>query len=131
METWAIILAVIIPLVVFMWTMLPWIKHVIKADMGEVKERIATIEGQLSVLLEHQKQMIDVYMKMKRIANPNNEEAILLTKLKNDTITRQEAIRLQKIMSSEKESAEQENDFLKAVLIIGILGLIAYDLSRQ
>lgn len=131
METWAIILSVIIPLLLFMWAMLPWIKHVIKSEISPLTERIARIEGRLDTFMEQQKLFIDAYEKMGKMKNPGNEETRLLTRLREGIITDDEAIRLREIMNNRRQQAEESNDFLKAILIIGILGLIAYALSRN
>lgn len=69
-------------------------------------------------------------MKLEKIGNRDDEEGILLLKLRNDTITRDEAIKLEQIMNAEREAAQSENNFLKGILIIGILSLIAIALSR-
>ena len=130
MDTWAIILSVLIPLLLFMWALLPWIRRIVRADTAELSERVANIEGQLKVLLEQNKSYIDLLMKLEKIGNPDDEKGILLLKLRNDTITRDEAIKLEQIMNAEREVAESENNFLKGILIIGILSLIAIALSR-
>jgi len=59
------------------------------------------------------------------------DKGVLLEKLKNDTITREEAAVLQQIMSEERQRAQEQNDILKAIVIIGILALIGYVLSRS
>jgi hypothetical protein len=145
-DTSAVILSVIIPLLAFMLALLPWIKHVIRSEISPLAERIAKIEGKLNTFIEQehsrvarledsfkeqQKGFLDLYRDMAKIKNPDTDEGILLTKLKNETITNDEAIRLREIMNKRKQEAEQNNDFLKAILIIGILGLIAYVLSRD
>lgn len=145
-ETWVILLSVIVPLLAFMWAMLPWIKHVIKSEISPLVERMAKFEGRLDSCIEsldgrmvriedtfkeQQKNFIDLYKELAKVKNPDTDEGTLLTKLKNETITRDEAIRLQQIMNSKKQEAEQNSDFLKAILIIGILALIAYILSSD
>lgn len=130
MDTWVIILSVLIPLLLFMWALLPWIGRAVKADTVDLRERVAGVEGQLKVLIEQNKSYIDILMRIEKMSNPDNEEAILLMKLRNDTITREEAIQLQEMMNAKREAAQSENDFLKVVLIIGILALITLAVSK-
>lgn len=114
-----------------MWALLPWIRRCIRADTAELSERIASIEGQLKVIIEQNRQYIDLFMKLQKIDNPTDDEGILLTRLKNNIITKEEAIRLNEIMIAERQRAESENDLLKVFLIIGILTLIGIALSRS
>lgn len=126
-----VIFSVIIPLVIFMFALRPWVRDSARNAVSGLGERVATIEGQLKTLIEQNKLFIDAYIKSQKIGNPDEEEGILLTKLRNDTITKDEAIQLQQIMNERRLAAESENDFLKVILIIGILGLIAFALSRS
>jgi Tfp pilus assembly protein PilE len=142
----AVVLSIIIPLLVFIWGMLPWITRVVKSELSPLNAKVAKIEGILEIFTkeqnnrmtrledtfkEQQKQFIDLYIEVKKIKNPDTEEGVLLTKLKSDTITKVEATRLQQIMNAKKQEAEQNNDFLTAILIIGILALIAYVLAHD
>ena len=130
-ETWIIVLSVIIPLLAFMWALLPWISHVVKSEMSPLNERMARIEGRLESFMEQQKFNIEAYVKLAKIKNPDTDEGVLLTKLNNNTITKDEATQLQQIMNRRRQEAEENNDFLKVIFIIGILALIAYALSRS
>jgi len=142
----AVVLSVIIPLLVFMWSMRPWIKDVIKSELSPLNAKVSKIEGIIETFTKSQndrmariedafkeqsKEMIDLYKLVAHVKNPDTEEGVLLTKLRNETITKGEAARLQQIMNVKKQEAENSNDFLKAVLIIGILALIAYVLSHN
>jgi len=127
----AVIFSVIIPLVVFMFTLRPWVRDVARNAVSDLGERVARIEGRLDTLIEQNKSYIDIFMKLRGLSNPTDDEGILLTKLRNDTITREEAIRLNGIMNAERQRAESENDLLKVFLIIGILTLIGIVLSKS
>ncbi len=127
----AVVFSVIIPLVVFMFTLRPWVRDTAENAVSGLGERVARIEGQLSTLIEQNKSYIDIFMNLKKLGNPTDEEGILLTKLRDDTITREEAIKLNEIMVTERKEAENENDLLKVLLIIGILALIGIVLSKS
>ena len=131
----AIIGAILIPLMTFMITFMfrlrPFIKDTIKADMGDVMKELSSLKGEMKGYRDAQKLFIDLYKGKSNLTNPHLDKGILLEKLKNDTITREEAIYLQEILTAERNQAQQQNDFLKAIIIIGILALVAAAISRS
>jgi len=127
---WVVVLSVIIPLIGFMLALRPWIGDVAKAAMGDVGVELASLKAELKAYRETQKEFIELYKHLGKLTNPYPAKEVLLEKLKNDTITTEEAITLQQIMNEERQRAQEQNDFLKVIVIIGILTLIAYAISR-
>jgi hypothetical protein len=125
-----IIGSVIIPLVVFMLILRPWIRDVAESAVGNIGVELASLKAELKAYRETHKDFIDLYKQIGTLKNPHPDKEVLLDKLKNDTITRDEAIILQQIMSEERQKAEDQNDFLKAIIIIGILALVAAALNK-
>jgi hypothetical protein len=130
MEILAIVGSIVIPLVIFMFTLRPWIKDTVKLCLRDSEIELTKIRSELKAYREGQKEFIELYKLIGNLKNPHPDKGVLLDKLKNDTITREEAILLQSIMSGEKTKAEETNDILKAIVIIGILALITYTLSN-
>jgi hypothetical protein len=127
---WVVVLSVIIPLLAFMIALRPWIRDVAKSAVGDVGVELASLKAELKAYRENRKEFIDLYKLITQPGNPHPDKDALLEKLKNDTITRDEAITLQQIMNEERQKAEAQNDLLKAVIIIGILALVAAALSK-
>ena len=127
----AIVSSVIIPLLLFMLALRPWIRDVAKTAIGDVKVELATLKAELKAYRDTQKEFIELYKLVGHPRNPHPDKEALLEKLKNDTITREEAITLQQMMNEERQIAQEQNDILKAIVIIGILALIAYAISRS
>jgi len=127
---WVVVLSVIIPLIGFMLALRPWIRDVAQAAVGNVGIKLASLETELKAYRESQKDFIDLYKKIANLKNPHPNKEVLLDKLRNDTITREEAITLQGILAAERDEAERENNFLKAIIIIGILALVASALKK-
>ena len=125
-----IIGSVLIPLIGFMFLMRGYIKDSAVSAVGDIPVELAAIKSELKAYKEGQKDLIDVYKQIGSLRNPHPNKEVLLDKLKNDTITREEAIALQEILNVEREKAENENDFLKAVIIIGILALVAAAITK-
>jgi len=133
MEYAAIVLSVLIPLFVFMIALRPFIKDTIKAELVGIHTKVEGIEKGIEGFKEGQKQFIDVYQKLGKPNNPHPDKGILLEKLRNETITENEAIWLRGILTEEREQAERENNVLKVLAIIGILvliGVIIYQVRR-
>ena len=127
----AIIGSVIIPLVVFMFALRPWVRNTARDAVSNIGIELASLRAELKAYREAQKEYIEIYKLIANPRNPHPGKEVLLEKLKNDTLTREEAIALQQIMNEERQRAEEQNDFLKAIVIIGILALIAYAISRS
>jgi hypothetical protein len=130
-DTITIVGSIVIPLVAFMFAIRPWIRDTVKVTLREVEIDLAKIRSELGAYREGQKEFIELYKHIGNLKNPHPDKGILLEKLKNDTITKDEAILLQSIMTGEKLKAEEQNDILKAIVIIGILVLIAYAISKS
>lgn len=130
-DTVAIIGSVIIPLVVFMFALRPWVRDTAKDAVSNIGIEVASLRAELKAYREAQKEYIELYKRLAKPRNPHPSKEVLFEKLKNDTITREEAIALQQILNEERQRAEEENDFLKAIVIIGILALTAYAISKS
>lgn len=126
-----IIGTIMIPLLGFMLLMRGFIRDTAIAAVGDISTQLATLKVEISAYRESQKELIEVYKLIAKPGNPHVDKEILLEKLKNDTITRDEAIALQEILLAERDAAEQEKNFLKAVIIIGILALVASAIKKQ
>jgi len=140
-DWWRIVLAIVLPLIGLVLALRPWIKDIVKADLGEFNERMARIEGQsdakmariegqLDAMERYLKVLIPLYRSITEAGNPSPNKDELLLKLENDTITKEEAIELQRIMEVEQRKAKEQNDTVKAIVIVGILVLIAIFLSK-
>ncbi len=127
----AIVGSVLIPLLAFMFALRPWIRDIAKVAGSDVKIGLASLNAELKAYREGQKELIEVYKRLGNLKNPHPNKENLLDKLKNDTITREEALELQQMMKEERQTAEGENDFLKVIVIIGILALITHALTRS
>ena len=121
----AIIGSVIIPLVVFMFALRPWVRDTARDAVSNIGIELASLRAELKAYREAQKEYIEIYKLIANPRNPHPGKEVLLEKLKNDTLTREEAIALQQIMNEERQRAEEQNDFLKAIVIIGILAAVA------
>ena len=131
MEILTIIGSIVIPLVIFMFALRPWIRDTVKVTLRDVEIDLTKIRSELNAYREGQKEFIELYKHIGNLKNPHPDKGVLLEKLKNDTITREEAVLLQSIMTEEKLKAEEQNDVLKAIVIIGILVLLAYAISNS
>jgi hypothetical protein len=134
MEIWeivSIIGSVIIPLAVFILALRPWIRDVAQNAVGNIGSELSALKAEVKAYRETQKDWIDLYKHLGYASNPYPDKDVLLEKLRNDTITREEAILLQEIMNAERQRAQERNDFLRVIVIIGILALIAYAISRS
>jgi hypothetical protein len=125
-----IIVSVIAPLVGYMFAIRGFVKDTARAAVGNISVELASLRSELDAYRESQKDLIDLYGRIANLRNPHPDKEVLLQKLKNDTITREEAIALQEILTSERDTAERENDFLKAVVIIGILALVLVAINK-
>jgi len=123
-EIGIIIGSVLGPLIGFMFLMRGFVRDTAKAAVGDIAVDVATLKGELKAYRESQKDLIDLYKQVANPKNPHPNKEVLLDKLKSDTITREEAITLQGILNIERDEAEKENNFLKAMIIIGILALV-------
>ncbi len=134
LELWQIVLimvgSILVPLIGYMFALRGFIRDTATAAIGDVAVDIASLKSEFKAYRESQKEWIDLYLKMSKPGNPHPNKEVLLEKLKNDTITREEAIALQEIMAEERGKAESENDFLKLVIIIGVLALVATAISK-
>lgn len=79
---------------------------------------------------EQFKTYVEIYMKMSKPNNPHPDKEMLLKKLYDGTITLEETNTLQRIMEDEKRSAEAVNDFVKLLIIVGVLAFIAIVLAE-
>ncbi len=69
-------------------------------------------------------------MKISKPHNPHPDKDILLKKLYEGTITYEESTILQNILEDEKRSAEASNEFIKVLIIIGVLAFLAIVLAE-
>ena len=131
-----IIGSIVIPLGLFLFALRPWVRDTTKLavaeSLGEIKIQLAVLSAEVKAYRDEHKQLIDLYQrKLSKRGNPHPDKEVLLQKLKDETITRDEALFLQQIMNEEQQKAEDQNDILKAIVIIGILALIAYAISKS
>lgn len=123
--------SILIPLVGFMFLMRGFIRDTAIAAIGNVSVDIASLKAELVAYRDSQKELISLYLKVSIPGNPHPNKEVLLEKLRNDTITRSEAIILQEIMTAERDAAEDDNNILKAIIIIGILALVSVALNKR
>lgn len=135
LELWQLLLIVIgtilIPLVGYMFAMRGFIRDTAIAAVGNVSVDIASLKAELAAYRDSQKDLINLYLKVSTPGNPHPDKEVLLQRLKDDTISRDEAIALQEIMTAERDAAEEDNNILKAVIIIGILALVTVALNKR
>ena len=143
-DWWIVVLAVLIPLFGFMLAMRPWIRDTVRAELSGLNERVgklevgfnttnerlASVEARLDAIDSRLVEVILLYRKYPESSNPGPLKDELLLKLENRTITRYEAIQLEQIMEAEERRAREQNDTLKAVLIILILALLASVIAK-
>ena len=125
---WAVILSVIIPLLVFMLALRPWIKDTVRAELSDFKVdiggRLSRIEGRLEQIGLDTRKIADFMPP----SNPNGRREEFLAKWRQGTLTYQESIELRDILAHEAERAEESR---KALLTLGLIGLLLYGLSRK
>ncbi len=111
-------------------TKLSAIETSLSQRMVAVETSLKGIRETLSDIKEQYKTYLEIYMKMSKSNNPHPDKGILLKKLYDGTITYDEIILLQSILEEEKQSAEASNDFVKVLVIVGVLVFIAIALSE-
>ena len=96
---------------------------------GGWNERIKKIETAINLLLAvHKGEIMDFYMKSwgsVHKSNPSTEKDILMRKLRDGTITRDENLRLREILEEERRQAQAVGAILAVLAIGGLLLLLA------
>lgn len=119
------VIAVIVSLTCFILALRPWIKDVVRAEIGSVRERVAVIEEKLNQISLLTQKIADL---MPSKSNPNGKRQELLEKWKQGILTYEESIELRNILSHE---ALQAGDAKKALLTSGLIGLLLYGLNKK
>lgn len=98
-----------------------------------IDKRIEGVEQRINLLvIMHRKEIVDFYHKAwPHKSNPSTEKDILLRKLREGTITREESLRLREILENEKRAALAVGAVMAALAIGGLLLLIAILLGGE
>lgn len=75
--------------------------------------------------------VINNYEKESKLHNPATEKDRLMKKLKEDTITKEEAKKLKAILEREKEEAENIGNFGLFLAILGVIALLAWIIGSR
>ncbi|MCL0094674.1 hypothetical protein M1N58_02100 [Dehalococcoidales bacterium] len=134
MEIWHIVVivvgAVTVPLIIFMFSLRPFVKDTIRADLSDFKTnvegRLSRMEGRLDEIGKWTQKIPDMLPQTKE--NPNNRRTELLKRWKQGTLTYQESIELRDILAHEAEQAEENK---KAIITLGVIGLLLYALGKK
>lgn len=101
------------------------------SDLGSsLGQRLVAVEVAMAGIKEQYKTYVELLMKISKPNNPHPNKDTLLKKLYEGTITYEESTILQKILEDEKRSAEASNDFVKVLIIVGVLAFIAIVLAE-
>ncbi|MCL0091532.1 hypothetical protein M1N57_01520 [Dehalococcoidales bacterium] len=134
MEIWHIVVivvgAVTVPLIIFMFSLRPFVKDTIRADLSDFKTnvegRLSRMEGRLDEIGKWTQKIPDMLPQTKE--NPNNRRTELLKRWKQGTLTYQESTELRDILAHEAEQAEENK---KAIITLGVIGLLLYALGKK
>ena len=91
-------------------------------------------ESTKALILIHTKELVDFYIKSwgsMHKSNPSTEKDILLRKLRDGTISREESLRLKQILEKERIAALAAGAILTALAIGGLLLLLAILLGEK
>ena len=123
---WVVVLSVIVPLIGFMLALRPWIKDTVRVEIGDVRERLARIDGRLDEIGKQTRGIADLMPPAP--SNPDSTRQELLGKWKQGTLTYEESVQLRDILAHE---AEQADETKKVLIALGLIGLLLYGLSRM
>ena len=133
-QTLVIIGSILIPLLIFIVALRPYVKDTVKAELVDFKtetlSKLSRIEGRLDELAP-MGQLIATLVadKLKgETANPSGRKNELLEKWQSGFLTYEESLELRDILTKEAAQAEENK---KTLIILALLGLAIFALTRK
>ncbi len=118
----------------FMYTEFNSVNKKISDLESSLGQRLKAVEVTMAVAIdsikEQGKTYVELLMKISKPNNPHPDKEVLLKKLYDGTITYQESTLLQSILEEERRSAAASNDFVKVLIVVGVLAFLAIILSE-
>ncbi len=103
----------------------------LESSLGQrLKAVEVTMDVAMDSIKEQGKTYVELLMRISKPHNPHPDKEALLKRLYDGTITYEESTLLQSILEEEKRSAEASNDFIKVLIIVGVLAFLAIVLAE-
>ena len=127
----AIVFSIIVPILIFIIGLRPFIKDTVNAEVSEfklnVERRVSNLEGRFQEWAPIINKLVPDLLKQIS-SNPDSRRAELLEKWKAGTLNYKESIELRDILAREADEAEQAR---KTLIALGLLALFIYALSKE